>query len=68
MTYQQIIHKVACPTCGAAIGKACGSGAGRLRPEAHAERAASARANAFTASGNAMSSMLARFGIGKKPA
>jgi hypothetical protein len=42
MTYQQIIHKVPCPTCGVARGKACGTGAGRFRLQAHDERAAKA--------------------------
>jgi anaerobic selenocysteine-containing dehydrogenase len=62
MTYQQIIHKVPCPTCGAARGTACGTGAGRFRQEAHDERAAKAR-GAMRASGNAISKWLANLGL-----
>jgi hypothetical protein len=62
MTYQQIIHKVPCPTCGAARGTACGSGAGRFRQQAHAERAANAR-GMMRASGNAISNLLAKLGF-----
>jgi hypothetical protein len=65
MTYQEIIHKVACPTCGAERGKLCGAGAGRNRAEAHEARAAKAR-NAMQASGNALSKVMSRFGLKKK--
>ena len=65
MTYQQIIHKVPCPTCGALRGKACGTGAGRLRFEPHDDRAAKAR-NMMQSSGNALSKMMSRFGLKKK--
>ena len=64
MTYQQIIHKVPCPTCGAAVGKACGTGAGRYRMEAHDERAAKAR-NVLGASGNAISQWMTKLGLKK---
>ena len=43
MTYQQIIRKVPCPSCGAPVGKACNIGAGRFRTEAHDTRVAKAR-------------------------
>jgi hypothetical protein len=65
MTYQQIIHKVPCPTCGAARGKACGTGAGRFRLEAHDERVAKAR-GMMRASGNAVSKWMVRLGLKKK--
>lgn len=65
MTYQQIIQKVPCPTCGAARGKACGTGAGRYRMEAHDDRAAKAR-NVMQSSGNALSTMMSKLGLKKK--
>jgi hypothetical protein len=64
VNYQQIIHKVPCPTCGAAVGKACGTGAGRFRVEAHDERAAHAR-SMMRSSGNAVSKWMAKLGFKK---
>jgi hypothetical protein len=65
MTYQQIIHKVACPTCGAARGQKCGSGAGRLRSEAHDARVTKAR-GMMGSSGNAFSNLMKKIGLKKK--
>lgn len=65
MTYQQIILKVPCPTCGAARGRACGTGAGRYRMEAHTDRAAKAR-NLMQSSGNAFSTLMSKLGFKRK--
>ena len=65
MTYQQIIRKVPCPSCGAPVGKACNIGAGRFRTEAHDTRVAKAR-NMMQSSGNAISKMMSRFGLKKR--
>jgi hypothetical protein len=62
MTYQQIIHKVACPTCGAPRGKACGTGAGRFRLEAHDDRTSKAR-SMLGSSGNALSKWMSKLGL-----
>jgi hypothetical protein len=64
MTYQQIIHKVPCPTCGAPRGMACGTGAGRKRMEAHDDRAAKAR-TIMGASGSAFGNLMRKMGLKK---
>lgn len=64
MTYQQIIHKVPCPTCGAPRGMACGTGAGRKRTEAHDGRVAKARTFAGS-SGSAFSNLMKKLGLKK---
>jgi hypothetical protein len=63
MTYQQVINKVPCPTCGALRGKACGTGAGRIRMTAHDERTARARGSVMQSSNDALTRLLAKFGI-----
>jgi hypothetical protein len=65
MTYQQIIKKVSCPTCGAERGKACGTGAGRIRMTAHDERASKAGGSVMQSSTNALWKMLGKLGIKK---
>jgi hypothetical protein len=65
MTYQQIINKVPCPTCGAARGNACGSGAGRVRTTAHDERRAKARGSVMQSSNNIFWKMLGKLGVKK---
>jgi hypothetical protein len=62
VNYRQIIHKVPCPTCGAGIGKACGTGAGRFRLEAHEERVAKAQ-GVMQNSKSAISKWLLKFAI-----
>jgi hypothetical protein len=69
MTYQQIIKKVPCPTCGAERGKACGTGAGRTRMTAHDERTAKARGSmrqTMHSSGDVLSAIMAKLGFRKK--
>lgn len=65
MTNQQIINKVPCPTCGALRGRACGTGAGRLRMTAHDERVAKARGSLMQSSNNVFWKMLGKLGIKK---
>jgi hypothetical protein len=61
VTYVEIYNKVACPACGAAIGKPCGIGAGRIREQAHPERAALASKGSFSSSKKAISGVMSLF-------
>jgi hypothetical protein len=64
MTYKQIMNKVACPTCGAPRGMACGTGAGRLRMEAHRDRASKAQ-TMMGVSGSAFGNLMRTLGLKK---
>lgn len=65
VTYREIVSKVACPTCGAAVGKFCSAGEGRIRPDAHPDREVAASKGTFSSSKKAISGV---FSIFKKKA